>query len=95
MAFDIYGNTLRRGHCEVHPHVHEEYPCSVCDRENRERHEQQQIQQQHVQTMLAERDKMVTLLEKYSQWLEQQGYLDTDWRAEAPTAIDQFLMTEV
>jgi len=30
MSFDIYGNNLRRGHCEVHPHVHEEYPCSVC-----------------------------------------------------------------
>lgn len=30
MSYDIYGNPLRRGHCEVHPHVHETYPCSVC-----------------------------------------------------------------
>lgn len=30
MAWDIYGNPLERGHCEVHPHVHEEYPCCVC-----------------------------------------------------------------
>lgn len=30
MAWDIYGNPLKRGHCEVHPNVHEEYPCSVC-----------------------------------------------------------------
>lgn len=30
MGYDIYGNILSRGHCEVHPHVHEEYPCSVC-----------------------------------------------------------------
>lgn len=30
MSWDIYGNPLQRGHCEVHPHVHEEYPCSVC-----------------------------------------------------------------
>lgn len=30
MAWDIYGQPLRPGHCEVHPHVHEEYPCSVC-----------------------------------------------------------------
>lgn len=30
MSWDIYGEPLRRGHCEVHPHVHEEYPCSVC-----------------------------------------------------------------
>lgn len=30
MAYDIYGESLRKGHCEVHPHVHEEYPCSLC-----------------------------------------------------------------
>ena len=40
MSYDIYGNNLRRGHCEVHPHVHEEYPCSLCFMEN-ERHRQQ------------------------------------------------------
>lgn len=30
MAFDIYGEHLERGHCEVHPWVGEEYPCSLC-----------------------------------------------------------------
>ena len=30
MARDIYGGQLGRGHCEVHPHVGEEYPCSLC-----------------------------------------------------------------
>ena len=30
MGYDIYGEPLRPGHCEVHPHVHEEYPCSLC-----------------------------------------------------------------
>lgn len=46
MSWDIYGNPLRRGHCEVHPHVHEEYPCSVCMAErnrpqiNRHAHEE-------------------------------------------------------
>ena len=37
MSFDIYGNPLQRGHCEVHPHVHEEYPCSVCMAETRQK----------------------------------------------------------
>ena len=41
MSYDIYGNDLRRGHCEVHPWVHEEYPCSVCCSENDERQRQQ------------------------------------------------------
>lgn len=34
MAYDIYGNNLRRGYCEVHPNVHEEYPCSLCYQES-------------------------------------------------------------
>lgn len=34
MPFDIYGNNLRNGYCEVHPYVHEEYPCSMCYMEN-------------------------------------------------------------
>lgn len=27
----------------------------------------------------------------YSEWLEKQGYTDTDWRTEEPFAIDEFL----
>ena len=33
MSYDIHGNVLRSNHCEVHPYVHEQYPCSVCMRE--------------------------------------------------------------
>ena len=33
MSWDIYGHNLRRGYCEVHPSVHEGYPCSVCQEE--------------------------------------------------------------
>lgn len=42
MSWDIYGNPLARGHCEVHPHVHEEYPCSVCMAEKRQREQASQ-----------------------------------------------------
>lgn len=41
MAWDIYGQSLRPGYCEVHPDVPEEYPCRLCqidhdrDREDR------------------------------------------------------------
>lgn len=50
MSYDIYGNNLRRGHCEVHPHVHEEYPCSICYIENtlnEERKELERLERQH------------------------------------------------
>lgn len=33
MAYDIYGNDLRLGYCEVHPHVNQQYPCDICYRE--------------------------------------------------------------
>lgn len=44
MAWDIYGNRLTPGYCEVHYWVPEEYPCHFCmreiDAENERRNEQ-------------------------------------------------------
>lgn len=40
---------------------------------------------------LEQRDKTITLLEKYSVFLAEHGYLDEDWRSEEPYAIDEFL----
>ncbi len=45
MAFDIYGNNLRSGYCEVHPDVHEEYPCSECLNDNPAKIHEQQYQE--------------------------------------------------
>lgn len=39
MAFDIYGQPLHRGYCEVHPNIHEEYPCSMCIAESDVKHQ--------------------------------------------------------
>ena len=44
MAFDIYGNILEKGFCEVHPWVKEEYPCSLCMSERRTRDEKRNAQ---------------------------------------------------
>ena len=33
MAWDIYGEHLRPGYCEVHPDVPESYPCHLCQME--------------------------------------------------------------
>ncbi len=40
---------------------------------------------------LADRDAIITLLDDYSKYLEENGFLDTDWKAEKPYAIDDFL----
>lgn len=42
---------------------------------------------------LRTRSGIITLLEKYSQFLEEEGYLDTDWKTEPPFAIDKFMET--
>lgn len=50
MAYDIYGNGLRPGYCEVHPDVPEQWPCGYCrdaddraemDRAQEEAHQQE------------------------------------------------------
>lgn len=46
MAWDIYGNNLRRGYCEVHPHVQQEYPCDICCRERRDSDNQRKEHEQ-------------------------------------------------
>lgn len=37
MSWDIHGNPLKPGHCEVHPHVAEMYPCTTCIADTREK----------------------------------------------------------
>ncbi|TDD77118.1 hypothetical protein [Flavobacterium caseinilyticum] len=55
MAYDIYGNDLRRGYCEVHPHVHQEYPCDICCREieqsNRQNEYNKQMQKDYYKSI--------------------------------------------
>lgn len=40
---------------------------------------------------LKTRSGQISFLEKYSQFLEDEGYLDVDWRTEPPFAIDKFM----
>jgi len=37
------------------------------------------------------RNQKIELLEKYSKFLEERRYMDTDWWSEEPFAIDEFL----
>lgn len=75
MSWDIYGNTLRRGYCEVHPHVNQEYPCSLCheeqrkDEQERRRHDSDRqhghdmdIMQDRINELSGERQELVTRL---------------------------------
>ena len=44
-----------------------------------------------IMELIDKRSEQIQLLEAYSLFLEEHGYLDTDWRAEWPYAIDEFL----
>lgn len=69
MAFDIYGGTLRAGFCEVHPHVGESYPCSLCMQQSSDR---QREQREYDQAMAAEAEAYYR--EEYEHHLRAIGY---------------------
>ena len=69
MSYDIWGNPLPRGCCEVHPWVHEEYPCSVCMAEKRQREQVSQqseaeyYMQMEIEKLKSERLELLKALE--------------------------------
>lgn len=54
MSWDIYGNPLRRGHCEAHPHIAEEYPCYVCLEVRRQYNIERNCELEHHKLKIAE-----------------------------------------
>lgn len=69
MPYDIYGGNLRPGHCEVHPWVHESYPCSLCFAESKSNKEPYdgydgKAEQEYYEQM--ERDHYEGLVKKHS-----------------------------
>jgi len=51
MSFDIYGNNLRSGYCEVHPDVHQSYPCSLCYAERKKVDDAKRMKKEHYRQM--------------------------------------------
>ena len=43
---------------------------------------------------LEKRSRDIELLVSYSEWLEENSYMDSDWRDEIPYAIDSFLNSQ-
>lgn len=51
MSYDIYGNHLRRGYCEVHSDIPESYPCSICSMESEQYYKEQDQYDQYANEM--------------------------------------------
>lgn len=65
MPYDIYGNPLKRGYCEVHPNIGEEYPCSLCLAETelhqRKKEHQKAMEREHQKAMEREYQEAMEL----------------------------------
>lgn len=46
---------------------------------------------EELKELLKDRGRVMELLEAYSEFLEEHGYIDSDWWQEEPFAIDEFL----
>jgi len=69
MSFDIYGNYLRSGYCEVHPDHRGDYPCDLCKEE--EYYRQQQEEEEYRQQQ-EEEEYHAQLQEQEAYYLEQE-----------------------
>ena len=80
---DVTGIVLNVGEWELRViEVHQEGVCEVYGREKKF-------------AELEKRSDDITFLEEYSNFLEEHHYLDTDWWAEEPFAIDEFLKKKI
>ena len=61
MSFDIYGNNLKRGHCEVHPQVAEEYPCSLCQHQHSQHQRNDTSHKNLIQELRQTRERIAKL----------------------------------
>ena len=49
------------------------------------------ISKKAVDEKMSKKETLREILEKYSRWLEDAGYLDDDWWCEEPKAVDRYL----
>lgn len=91
MAYDIFGNDLRRGYCEVHPHVQQEYPCDLCDSERRSHDEKRREQRLSKQQFQSETVRVVIdeLAKRIERNQLQSEYLDLDFNGSYMVRIEQ------
>lgn len=73
--WDIYGQPLKRGHCEVHSWINEEYPCSLCMSEKKqkdmeEKQSEQYYEAQRLQNIIEQLQAHIKSLEAVREWAD-------------------------
>lgn len=89
MAYDIYGNDLRRGYCEVHPHVQQEYPCDLCYAKSQK--EQPTAPQRKIYNSETVRVVVDEFIKRIPRSELNQQYLDIDFNGQYMVQIGQYV----
>ena len=71
MSFDIYGENLARGHCEVHPWVHCEYPCPTCIAESNKREADKRQESEYYRAMEDAHYAQMAADAEYESWTQE------------------------
>jgi hypothetical protein len=69
MAWDIYGQPLRRGFCEVHPYVEAEYPCPLCMSEHQQAQQCEHQQDPELADAIERITSVVNHLDHLTEWV--------------------------
>lgn len=85
MAFDIYGNDLRPGYCEVHPQVGEEYPCWICCKEIDQENERQRLNREFQQAQ--DRDYQKAMEKEYLESVSEYKIFEIDFEGHVLTKL--------
>ena len=81
MSYDIYGNNLRSGYCEVHPQVHESYPCSLCYAEGDKRNYDKRQENEYYRQMEIDHQRDMEIEEQKHSFARSQAEKFTEWKA--------------
>ena len=79
MSFDIYGYPLRQGYCEVHPEVHQSYPCSLCYAESKKADDDKRMEKEHYKQIEAEHHRDMEIEEQKHSFASSQAIEFVHW----------------
>lgn len=79
MSFDVYGYPLRQGYCEVHPEVHQSYPCSLCYAESKKVDDDKQMEKEHYRQMEIDHQRDMEIEEQKHSFARSQAIGFAEW----------------
>lgn len=73
--YDVYGNSLTKGHCEVHPNIAEEYPCFLCLQSRKEFEDRRKEKRNHSKNVIEVNAEAILTKREYFAGLTMKGLI--------------------